>query len=87
MYNGGVSQPLAKVLDDETLSGARGPDGLHEIVVPAREYSPVSMIRTINAQMSPYSTAVAPRLSANNAPRRFIYAPSTLIAAVVPLMD
>ncbi len=34
MYNGGVSQPLAKVLDDETLAGARGPDGIHEIVVP-----------------------------------------------------
>src|ERR1700712_1646004 len=46
-----------------------------EIVVPASEYRPVSMIRTMRAQIRPYSTAVAPRGSANNVPRRFIYSP------------
>lgn len=34
MYNGIVPQPLARVVHDEALTGPRGPDGRHEIVVP-----------------------------------------------------
>lgn len=33
MYNGIVPVPLAKVFDDDELTGPRGPDGRHEIVV------------------------------------------------------
>lgn len=34
MYNGSVPQPLARIVQDEALTGPRGPDGRHEIVVP-----------------------------------------------------
>jgi hypothetical protein len=34
VYNQKVPQPLARILQDDALTGPRGPDGRHEIVVP-----------------------------------------------------
>lgn len=35
VYNESVAQPLAQILEDDALRGPRGPDGCHEITVPA----------------------------------------------------